>query len=143
MTRPPLSLVQPRAPRILIVDDDPYVRASLRRMVRSAEPSWQVSTAKNGREAMNALDSELVDVLVTDLNMPEVDGFQLLQQAERSHPETIRIVHSSHTATLAKELLRYLAHNVMSKPTPPAEMMAMLRWAVRAQGGVLRYAAEG
>jgi YesN/AraC family two-component response regulator len=142
VTKPPLSLIQPRAPRILLVDDDPEVVSGLRRMLKAAEPSWEIRTAKNGREALELVEAELIDVIVTDLNMPEVDGFQLLRRMERSHPETIRIVHSSHTATLAQELLRFLAHNVVPKPTAAAEMLTLLRWAVRAAGGVLRHVAE-
>jgi DNA-binding NtrC family response regulator len=129
----------PRPPRIVIVDDDPEVLSALRRMLRAAEPDWVVSTASNGRKALELMVDETVDVVVTDLHMPEMDGFQLLQRLERSHPETIRIVHSSHTAMLATELLRFLAHNVISKPTPATDILALLRWAVRSAGAFRRH----
>jgi YesN/AraC family two-component response regulator len=126
---------------VLLVDDDPEVLAALRRMLRVAEPDWLVITANNGKKALERLAEEQFDVVVTDLNMPEMDGFQLLQRLERSHPETIRIVHSSHTGMLATELVRYLAHNVIKKPTSPAEIIALLRWAARASGAVDRHSA--
>ena len=121
------------------MDDEPEVLAGLRRILRAAEPDWVVITANNGKKALERLVEEQVDVLVTDLNMPEMDGFQLLQRVERSHPGTIRIVHSSHTGMLATELLRYLAHNVIKKPTAPNEIHALLRWAARAAGAVDRH----
>jgi YesN/AraC family two-component response regulator len=119
------------------------VVTALRRMLRAAEPDWLISTANNGREALAKLAGQKADVVVTDLHMPVMDGFQLLAQLERSHPETIRIVHSSHTATLATQLLRYLAHNVLQKPTSASEIIALLRWAVSAAGSVRRHEAAG
>ncbi|MGC4094160.1 MAG: response regulator [Polyangiaceae bacterium] len=129
----------PRPMHLVLVDDDPEVLTAMGRMLRAAEPNWLISMAKNGREALNLLSEQKADVVVTDLHMPVMDGFQLLQRLERSHPETIRIVHSSHTATLATELLRYLAHNVLTKPTPASQVLALLRWAVRAAGDVRRH----
>ncbi|MFZ5896646.1 MAG: response regulator transcription factor [Myxococcota bacterium] len=142
MNSPIHSLVIPRPLHVLLVDDDPEVVTALKRMLRAAEPEWLISTANNGREALAFVNRQTVDVLVTDLHMPVMDGFQLLAQLARSHPETIRIVHSSHTATLATELLRYLAHNVLTKPTPAPEILALLRWAVRSSGSVRRHEAR-
>jgi DNA-binding NtrC family response regulator len=130
----------PRPPRIVVVDDDPKVLSALRRVLRAAEPGWVVRTAANGQKALEMIAADSADVVVTDLHMPVMDGFQLLQRLERSHPETIRIVHSSHTAMLATELLRFLAHNVIAKPTAASEIVELLRWAVRSAGSVLRHA---
>ncbi len=134
-------MVIPRPMHVVIVDDDPEVVTGLRRVLQAAEPDWLISTASNGREALSLISDERVDVVITDLHMPVMDGFQLLGQLERSHPETIRIVHSSHTATLATQLLRYLAHNVLTKPTPARDIVAMARWGVHAAGAVRRYEA--
>jgi YesN/AraC family two-component response regulator len=128
---------------VVIVDDDPGVLSALKRMVRAAEPDWLVSTAKDGREALQLLSESNVDVVLTDLHMPVMDGFQLLAQLERSHPETVRIVHSSHTATLATELMRYLAHNVLTKPSTAGEVLPILRWAVSVAGAIRRHADAG
>lgn len=140
MTVPPSSTIIARPPRVVVVDDDPKVLAALRRVLRAAEPGWSVRTAVNGRQALELIAEDSADVVVTDLHMPVMDGFQLLQRLERSHPETIRIVHSSHTAMLATELLRFLAHNVIAKPTPASELVELVRWAMRAAGSVLRHA---
>lgn len=140
MTLPIHSLVIPRPVHVVIVDDDPEVLTALRRMLSAAEPDWLISTANDGRKALEVFAKQKVDVVLTDLHMPVMDGFQLLAELERSHPETVRIVHSSHTATLATQLLRYLAHNVLSKPTSASEIVALLRWAVSASGTVGRHA---
>jgi len=126
---PSHSLTVPRRPRILLVDDDCEVLNALERVLRRAEPRWEVLTAVDGIEALAVLDEEAIDVLVTDLHMPKMDGFRLLTRLARSHPETVRIVHSSHTATLGTELIRYLAHNVLTKPAAYHDVITMLRWA--------------
>jgi DNA-binding NtrC family response regulator len=113
----------------VLVDDDREVLNALERVLRRAEPDWEILTAMNGVEAMALLEGTAIDVVVTDLHMPEMDGFRLLNRIARSQPGTVRIVHSSHTATLGTELIRYLAHNVLEKPAPYADIIAMLRWA--------------
>ncbi|HET9954017.1 MAG TPA: response regulator [Polyangiaceae bacterium] len=142
MTTSSRSMVSPRPPRVLIVDDDPDVVSALVRLLRAAEPDWETRTARDGQEALACFERESFDVVMTDLQMPSMDGFQLLRRLARSHPETIRIVHSSHGAMLGTELVRYLAHNVVAKPSPSGEVLSLLRWAVRAAGSVERNASR-
>ncbi len=134
------SLMIHRPAHVLIVDDDPDVLAGVRRMLRASEPDLRISTAANGKKALQLMQDERIDVVVTDLQMPEMDGYELLRQLEKSYPETIRIVHSSHTATLATELLRYLAHNVVAKPAAVGELLALVRWGVSVSGDIRRHA---
>lgn len=129
------SVVAPRHPRILIVDDDREVLHALERVLRRVEPNWEIRGVESGDQAAQILEESSVDVIVTDLHMPGMDGFQLLNRVARSHPETVRIVHSSHTATLGTELLRYLAHNVLTKPASYQDVIAMLRWAAGVASG--------
>lgn len=132
MSAPSHSISVPRRPRILLVDDDREVLSSLERMLRRAEPSWEVLSVTSGEQALAVLDERTVDVLVTDLQMPTMNGFRLLNRVARSHPGTVRIVHSSHTATLGTELVRYLAHNILAKPASYSEVLAIIRWATSA-----------
>jgi DNA-binding response OmpR family regulator len=67
---------------ILIADDSKttqmLVKTTLQRI-----PSIKFLTADNGREALSVLDQEPVDLLVTDINMPEMDGIELVREARR------------------------------------------------------------
>lgn len=119
-----------RKPRILLVDDEPAVLRGLCRVLSSAETGFQVLTAKDGQEALDVLKQRRIDVVITDLSMPRMNGLSLLLQMSTLCPETIRIVHSSHLETLGPELVSYLAHNVLSKPANSAELLAMARWAL-------------
>ena len=68
-------MVEQRA-RVMIVDDSPIVRANLSAVLSNA--GHHVREAVSGIDALNQIRRELPDLLVTDLNMPEMDGLQLL-----------------------------------------------------------------
>lgn len=76
--------------RVLLVDDERLLLASLLRSLKVARPAWQVATASDGLEAMRCLASNAVDVLVTDLQMPGMDGMALLRQV-RKDPALARL----------------------------------------------------
>lgn len=62
------------------------------RCAREGDGCWghTALTAFDGREAVDVLESKAVDVLVTDLKMPELDGMQVLEQGKQRWPETKR-----------------------------------------------------
>ena len=68
----------PAAARVLIVDDDPLERQSLSAKVSSL--GYAIETAEDGEEALDKLSSSVIDVIITDLMMPKMDGSQLLQE---------------------------------------------------------------
>ncbi len=70
---------------ILIVDDSAAIRKILQRVLRQAEvPLGQVHEAGDGLEALKALESQHVDLVLADINMPNMDGLQLLSQIRAS-----------------------------------------------------------
>ena len=77
---------------ILLVDDEKAFLLSLSEGLISCEENFKVFTAENGRYALEVLrGGPRIDVLVTDLKMPEMDGFELLQNISRDFPE-IRVI---------------------------------------------------
>jgi CheY-like chemotaxis protein len=62
--------------RVLVADDDPSVRRVLERALERA--GYEVATASNGAEALEAVAAAPPDLVVTDINMPDVDGIELL-----------------------------------------------------------------
>jgi len=83
----------PEARKILIVDDDPNILAMHTRMVQAQSPGdsqYHVLQARNGREALDILQREHPDLVLLDLMMPELDGFDVLE-AMRNDPATQRI----------------------------------------------------
>ncbi len=77
---------------VLFVDDEPHVGSGLLRMLRPMRDRWRMRFAPSGRAALEMLEEDPADVVVTDLRMSEMDGAQLLTEVERRFPQTIRIV---------------------------------------------------
>jgi len=69
--------------RVLLVDDERLLLISLTRALQVKRPDWTVETASDGIEAMRLLKSQHVDLLITDVQMPGMDGFALLMQVRK------------------------------------------------------------
>lgn len=74
--------------KILVVDDDLRVRTLYTDVLRAA--GHETATAANGREAIAAVRRERPDVVVTDLDMPELDGFQLIRLIREDPNKAVR-----------------------------------------------------
>ena len=74
------------AAKDLVVDDEP----SILRLLREALAQWgyQVATASNAREALDALRTDLYDAAITDIRMPEMGGLELLREIKK-HDDSI------------------------------------------------------
>ena len=77
--------------RVLFVDDDPNVLAALRRMLHSFRERWRPAFANGGAEALAALEREPFDVVVSDVRMPGMTGFELLEHVRERFPGVVRI----------------------------------------------------
>jgi CheY-like chemotaxis protein len=74
-----------RIPRILVVDDESIVRETLAMLLRSSR--YEVSTAQDGFDALLQIRRSVPDVIISDLNMPRMSGFELLSVVRRRFPE--------------------------------------------------------
>jgi len=112
---------------VLCVDDEPNILSALKRSLRTEH--WRVLTAGGGVEALETLAREEVDLVISDMRMPGVDGAQLLEQISQRWPEVIRILLTGHAdmgATIAVinrgKIFRYL-----NKPWDDEELRATVR----------------
>jgi DNA-binding NtrC family response regulator len=114
------------APRVLIADDDEGQRVSLARLVKSW--GYVVETASDGQEALDKLSQASVNVLVTDLVMPRMDGFELLKRLKAQGSTLPCIVQ---TAFGNVEMAVQTVHDLgafwfFEKPTEPSALKALL-----------------
>jgi DNA-binding NtrC family response regulator len=119
-----------RRPRVLLVDDDPALLRGLTRLLTQRHPKWELLAAQTAAQALGHLNAGAVDVLVTDLQMPEMDGLTLLAIARDRFPRTVRVIHSSQIGTIEKDELSKLAHRIISKPARAADISDVLNWAL-------------
>ena len=112
-----LQLGEARQGRILVVDDSAVVRSMLSAMLRKV--GYIVREAENGARAISILCSEAFDVVITDLRMPEQDGFAVLEMVRTRalHTEVI-ILTGTHAndVSCAVRALRLGAHDFLTKP---------------------------
>jgi len=71
---------------ILVVDDEENARIALSKIL--SREGYSVSSASNGFEALNYLRGKDVDLVITDINMPEMNGMEFLRELGRFHPAT-------------------------------------------------------
>ena len=117
-------------PRILVVDDEAPLLRATRRILASA--GYEVSTAANGREAVDLISRITFDVIVSDISMPELDGIQLLRKV-RQHDLDVPIVLMTGSPELSTAV-QAVAHGAMqylTKPVDVVELKDVMRRAVR------------
>jgi two-component system LytT family response regulator len=81
----PSHIVQQNSYRILLVDDEALARENLRYLLHSDTTVEAITEASNGFDALRALRTEQIDILFLDIQMPEMNGFDVLQTIEHEH----------------------------------------------------------
>ncbi len=103
--------------KILIVDDETSFLLSLRDGLSKHRDKFQILTAENGREAVDVLRSMSIDLLVTDLKLPEMNGFELLAWTSRHQPQLPVIVMSAFgTPEIEERLAKLDTLQFLDKP---------------------------
>ena len=114
--------------RILIVDDDELFRGMLRlTLLRSG---YEVDEAADGRQAIRLHESTPVDLVITDLIMPEQEGLDTIQQFRRRHPAVKIIAMSGGGRIDARDFLKIARHlgaeRTFAKPFENSELVAAI-----------------
>jgi HD-like signal output (HDOD) protein/CheY-like chemotaxis protein len=107
---------------LLFVDDESKVLQGLQRQLRSMRNDWDMHFSEGAKKALEFMATKPVDVIVTDMMMPEMDGAELLTEVSRRHPNTVRIVLSGHAEREAVLRLIGPAHQYLSKPCDAEEL---------------------
>jgi signal transduction histidine kinase len=118
--------------RILLVDDEPDVREILQLFL--TDLGYEVETAADGTEALAAFDRRPVDLLLSDIKMPGVDGIELLCRVKEKDPETEVVLITGHgDMALAIESLKNDAADFITKPIDHDVLEFSLRRALEKQ----------
>jgi HD-like signal output (HDOD) protein len=106
-------------PSVLFVDDEPHLLSALRRALSGQCQVWSLRFAGSGAEALELLAEQPVDVVVSDMRMPGMDGGQLLADVRMRHPRTARIVLSGHADLEAVVAAVGPTQQFLAKPCDP------------------------
>jgi HD-like signal output (HDOD) protein len=103
--------------KLLLVDDEVRVLEGLERMLNQiVDDDWEIHCASGGTAALEILARMPVDVMVTDMRMPGMNGAQLLAEVRRRYPEVARFVLSGHMEQETAMAAAVHAHQFLAKP---------------------------
>ncbi len=121
---------QTRPATLLCVDDEANILSALMRLFRPC--GYRVLTATSGEQGLDLMDETEIDLVISDMRMPEMDGAHFLEQVRQRWPETMRILltgYSDITSTIAAvnrgEIYRYI-----SKPWLDEDLLMAVRQAL-------------
>jgi len=123
-------------PHVLFVDDEPRILGGLRRMLRTHRDRWDISFAEGGEAALAVLRERPCDVIVSDYRMPGMNGAQLLERVRQDHPATARVILSGQTNEDNVLSIMVLAHEFLTKPSSPEQLIATVERLIDAGAGV-------
>ncbi|MBA5686758.1 HD domain-containing phosphohydrolase [Rugamonas apoptosis] len=123
-------VMQTASATLLFVDDEPNILSSLRRLFRPR--GYKVLTAESGAEGLEVLAREAVDLVISDMRMPEMDGARFLAQVRQQWPGTLRLlltgysdIQSIQDAINCGEIYRYI-----TKPWDDNDIVLVVRHAL-------------
>lgn len=123
-------MTTPAPLRILVVDDEPPIRRFLRTSLSTQ--GYQVLEAEDGQGALDIIGRNHVDVLVLDLGLPDIDGFEVIRRLDQKGSTVPIIVLSSRDDEAGKvQALDLGADDYVTKPFGVEELLARIRAALR------------
>jgi response regulator RpfG family c-di-GMP phosphodiesterase len=118
-------------PKLLFVDDEANILSSLKRMFRPL--GYRIFTAESGAEGLAIMEQENIDLVISDMRMPEMDGAEFLHQVTQRWPETMRILLTGYadlTSTIAA-VNKGKIYSYISKPWEENDITLQVRHALQ------------
>lgn len=114
--------------QILLIDDDELILKVINRIL--TREGYEVKTATNGKDAMELIEQQKFDLLITDIMMPYSNGFEVISKFKQ-HPNAegvpIIVISSVGTENAVKEGLNIGADDYIRKPIMPDELLIRVR----------------
>lgn len=118
--------------RILVVDDEESIREFFEIMLK--REGFEVVTASNGREALEVLKTKQADLIISDIQMPEMSGMDFLSRVKESDPEALVIMITAFGSTeTAVEAMKLGAYDYVQKPFKIDEVKIVIRKALESR----------
>lgn len=137
-------MAQLKPKKILVVDDETSMREFLEIMLQ--KDGYDVHCAESGSVAIDVLQQEFFDLIITDIRMKPVDGLQVLKECKRISPKTVVVIISAYASTeTAVTAMKEGAYDYLPKPFKIDEMRAVISDAlqIKEEHGTYRRAKEG
>lgn len=113
--------------KILFVDDEQNILSGLKRMLRSMRKELDMHFVDSGPAALELMETEIFDVIVSDMRMPGMDGAQLLSEVKVHYPHTIRIILTGQADEEAILRTIGITHQFLAKPCDLEVLKTVIR----------------
>ncbi|MGM0451916.1 MAG: response regulator [Thermodesulfobacteriota bacterium] len=127
-------------PRVLLVDDDPAWLRLKQQELRQHDDVFSVVTAQDGQSALNTLQNDHVTMVVTDLRMPGIDGFELLSRIQNHYPDVAVMIITGYDRPKTRDVvLKSGAAEYLTKPVESADLARRIKKILKqkSEGGSL------
>lgn len=119
-----LALVLRTVKKILLVDDHKGFLRTLSEELKEYREDWNILTAENGKQGAELIDSQSIDLVVTDLRMPVMDGYELVTYIREKRPNMpIIVMTADYNQVVEKRLHLFGIEQCMMKPFIFSEMV--------------------
>ena len=114
---------------IIIVDDEEYIRLGINDYIQNSYSDFKVKgTFSNGVDALKYLENNPVNIVISDIRMPQMDGLTLISHIAERYPATISIIISSYSEfEYARKALQYGVTSYLTKPLDFSELSTTLQ----------------
>ncbi|HEY1313747.1 MAG TPA: response regulator [Steroidobacteraceae bacterium] len=112
--------------RIAFVDDESSILQGMRRTLHGMRNEWEMEFFGSGEAALASLASSAADVIVSDMRMPGMDGWEFLAEVKKRHPQSVRLLLSGYADPSSIMRSVGTAHQYMAKPCDSATIKAAI-----------------
>ncbi len=114
--------------KVLLVDDEPFILQGIKVLVDFNEEGYEVYTAENGQEALDIMETVDMDLVISDIKMPVMDGLELMKRVRDAGNDVYFAIISGYAEfSYAQEALRYECTDYILKPVESDSLLKILR----------------
>jgi response regulator RpfG family c-di-GMP phosphodiesterase len=119
-----------KVPTVLCVDDEPNILSALRRLFRPQ--GYRVLTAESGAAGLAVLEAEEVDLVISDMRMPEMDGATFLEHVRQRRPDSVRMLLTGYSdiSSILAAINRGEIYRYITKPWDDNDILLVVRHAL-------------
>ena len=121
-----------KVPRILVADDEQYVAELLARTLEAE--GYSVTRAYNGQDALDEVNKEVPDLIILDINMPVLNGYEVLERINKKHDIPVIMLTAVLEATAVDKTIDLGADDYIRKPFRSRELVARVKAKLRRAG---------
>lgn len=112
--------------KIMFVDDDENLLEGLKRSLRKKVGNWKINFNTSGKKALEILNKERYNIIITDYKMPEMDGMELLNIVRDKYPDVHRILLTGQSEKEIFEKAKSMDHLYLAKPCSTEDLISTI-----------------